>query len=1005
MPTTDTHDGRRNVVVIGNGMVGQRFCEQLVERDTKRQFRLITFCEEPRAAYDRVGLTSFFAHRDAQKLMMAKMAWYEANGVELHVGDRASDIDRQAKVVRSDKGVEVSYDTVLLATGSFPFVPPVPGIEKRGVFVYRTIEDLERIIDYGNGVKRAAVIGGGLLGLEAAKAAYDLSLQTHVVEFAPRLMPRQIDAAGSRVLVRRIEDLGVRVHLNKAAQEVLGNGRVAGMRFQDGDVLDVDMIIVSAGIRPRDDLARACGIEVGERGGVAVNDLLQTSDPSIYAIGEVALHGGMIYGLVAPGYEMAEIVATNLTGGDARFQGADLSTKLKLMGVDVASFGDYEAGAETARPLTWEDPFDGVYKKLLFSPDGTRLLGGVLVGDAGDYGTLSVLAKSGEPLPCRPNALILGSSGGAGALVGVDAMADSAQICSCNNVTKGAICDAMREQDIASLANLKAATRAGSGCGGCMPLVIDLFNGAMAAAGVAISHHMCEHFPYSRTELFALIKTKKLMTFDEIIRQYGSGTGCEVCKPAVTSILAALWNETISDAAHHTLQDTNDRFLANMQRGGLYSVIPRVPGGEITPDKLIALGETARDYGLYTKITGAQLQNLPDIWEKLVDAGFESGHAYGKALRTVKSCVGTTWCRYGVQDSVGFAVRVENRYKGIRAPHKIKSAVSGCVRECAEAQGKDFGLVATERGYNLYVGGNGGAKPRHADLLAADVDEETAIRYIDRFLMYYIMTADKLTRTAVWLDKMAGGVEHLREVIIDDKLGICDELDSMMQFLVDSYRCEWADVVNDPEKRGLFRQFVNTDATEPTIEIVSERGQRRPADWPPEAVSLQQFEVLNRLAGDATEAAERAWMEVGTADDFPLDGGATIKYGGVQIAVFNFSSRGEWYASQQMCPHKKAFVLSRGILGDAGGTPKIACPLHKKTFSLESGASLSGEDYGLQVFPVKVENGKVYLHLPPPEVLERSLATDIGCEMATACSAADGMQLLPVLSNSVFDSE
>ena len=1006
MKTTDTHDGRRNIVVIGNGMVGQRFCEQLVEHDTDRQYRLVTFCEEPRAAYDRVGLTSFFAHRDAQKLMMAKMAWYEANGVELHLGDRASDIDRGAKVVRSDKGVEVTYDKVVMATGSFPFVPPVPGIEKRGVFVYRTIEDLERIIDYGGKVKRAAVIGGGLLGLEAAKAAYDLGMETHVVEFAPRLMPRQIDDTGSSVLVRKIEDLGVRVHLNKATQEVLGNGRVAGMRFQDGDVLDIDMIIISAGIRPRDDLARACGIEVGERGGIVVNDWLQTSDPSIHAIGEVALHGGMIYGLVAPGYDMAEIVATNMTGGDARFQGADLSTKLKLMGVDVASFGDYEAGPETARPLTWEDPFDGVYKKLLFSLDGTRLLGGVLVGDAVDYGTLSVLAKSGEPLPCRPNALILGQSGGAGSLVGVDAMPDSAQICSCNNITKGAICDAMREQGISSLADLKAATRAGSGCGGCMPLVTDLFNGAMAAAGVAISHHMCEHFPYSRTEVFAIIKTKRLKTFDDIIGQYGSGNGCEVCKPAVTSILAALWNETITDAAHHTLQDTNDRFLANMQRGGLYSVIPRVPGGEITPEKLITLGETARQYGLYTKITGGQridlfgakLQNLPDIWEKLVDAGFESGHAYGKALRTVKSCVGTTWCRYGVQDSVGFAVRVENRYKGIRAPHKIKSAVSGCVRECAEAQGKDFGLVATERGYNLYVGGNGGAKPRHADLLAADLDEETAIRYIDRFLMYYIMTADKLTRTAVWLDKMAGGVEHLREIIVDDKLGICNELDAMMQFLVDSYSCEWADAVNDPDKRRLFRQFVNTDDTEPTIEIISERGQPRPADWPMEAVSLRQIEDLHRLASDAAgTAAARAWVNVGNTSDFPPDGGATIKYGGVQIAVFNFSSRGEWYASQQMCPHKKAFVLSRGILGDAGGTPKIACPLHKKTFSLESGDSLSGEDYGLQVFAVKVEDDEVYLHLPTTEVLERSLATGIGCEMATACSGGD-IQLLPVLS-------
>jgi nitrite reductase (NADH) large subunit len=988
----------KNIVVIGNGMVGQRFCEKLVEYDCERQYRLITFCEEPRAAYDRVGLTSFFAHRDAERLMLAKMAWYEANGVELHLGDRACEIDRQARVVRSDNGVEIAYDAVILATGSYPFVPPVPGINKRGVFVYRTIEDLERIIDYGTKVQRVAVIGGGLLGLEAAKAAYDLGLETHVVESAPRLMPRQIDDAGSRVLVRKIEELGVSVHLNTATEEVLGERHVEGMRFQDGACLDVDMIIVSAGIRPRDELARACGLDVGERGGVAVNHLLQTSDASIYAIGEVALHGGMIYGLVAPGYEMADIVATNLTGGEAAFKGADLSTKLKLLGVDVASFGDYEAGSDRSKPITWEDPFAGVYKKLLFSPDGTLLLGGILVGDASDYGPLSILAKSGETLPCRPHELLVGRSSGAAVLGGVDAMPDTAQICSCNNVTKGAICMAIREQELTALGQVKAATKAGTGCGGCMPLVADLFHAEMAAAGVAVSHHMCEHFPYSRTEMFALIKAKKLKAFDDIISQYGVGYGCEVCKPAITSILAVLWNETIIDPEHHTLQDTNDRFLANMQRGGLYSVIPRVPGGEITPDKLIALGETAKQYGLYTKITGGQridlfgahVHNLPDIWEKLVEAGFESGHAYGKALRTIKSCVGTTWCRYGVRDSVGFAVQLENRYKGIRAPHKIKSAVSGCVRECAEAQGKDFGLVATEHGYNLYVCGNGGAKPRHADLLAADIDEATAITYIDRFLMYYIMTADKLTRTAVWIDKLEGGIEHLKEVIIEDKLGVCNELESMMQFLIETYRCEWAEVVKDPEKRRLFRQFVNTEDTESSIEIISERGQSRPANWPAEAVSLGQIEVLDRLAHASKaqiETTESNWVKVAEVADFPHNGGATMKYGKVQIAVYNFSSRGEWFASQQMCPHKKAFVLSRGILGDTDGVAEIACPLHKKTFSLESGDCLSGDDYGIQVFPVKAEAGSVYVKLPPTAVLDRYLATEIGCHLATSCDA------------------
>ncbi len=986
---------QKTVVVIGNGMVGQRFCEKLVEYDVLRQCAIVTFCEEPRAAYDRVGLTSFFAHRSAEKLMLAKREWYDEHGITLHIGDRASQIERKTRRVRSDKGVEVAYDTVVLATGSYPFVPSVPGIDKLGVFVYRTIEDLEKISAYGKRAKRAAVIGGGLLGLEAAKAAYDLGLETHVVEFAPRLMPRQIDEAGSRVLVQQIEDLGVHVHVNKVTQEVHGDGKVQAMHFTDGSTLEVDMIIVSAGIRPRDDLARDCGLEVGARGGVVVNDRLQTSDPHIYAIGEVALHGGMIYGLVAPGWQMAEIVAQNLTGGDECFQGTDLSTKLKLMGIDVASFGDYEAAPERAKPLTWEDPFSGLYKKLLFTHDGTRLLGGVLVGEAHDYGVLSALAKSGEALPCKPHELIMGKSGSAAGLGGATSLPDTAQVCSCNNVTKGEICTAIRSQGLTALGQVKAATKAGTGCGGCLPLVIDLFNDAMQAAGRTVSGHVCEHFAHTRTELFAIVKAKKLMTFDDIIAQCGTGQGCEICKPAITSILASLWNEPIMRPKHRTLQDTNDRFLANMQRGGLYSVIPRVPGGEITPDKLIALGETAKKFGLYTKITGgqridlfgAQVQDLPDIWEKLVNVGFESGHAYGKALRTIKSCVGTTWCRYGVQDSVGFAIRLENRYKGIRAPHKVKAAVSGCIRECAEAQGKDFGLVATERGYNLYVCGNGGVKPRHADLLAADIDEATAITYVDRFLMYYIMTADRLTRTAVWIEKLEGGIDHLKEVIIEDKLGICQELEERIQFLVDTYTCEWAEVVKDPEKRKWFRQFVNTDETEPCIEIVHERGQPRPGDWPSETVSLVQlkrFEAQTRPEAERAKAAPRAWVQVGKVQDFPYNGGATIKYGKVQIAVFNFTSRGTWYACQQMCPHKKAFVLSRGILGDTNGIPKIACPLHKKAFSLDSGTCLSGDAYAVQVFPVKVEDDNVYLELPPTEVLDKLLATEIGCHLATS---------------------
>jgi nitrite reductase (NADH) large subunit len=982
---------KKQIVVIGNGMVGHRFCERLVEFDEQKTCQIVSFCEEPRAAYDRVNLTKYFDHRNAAKLAMAEPSWYEDNGVILHVGDRATEIDRTNRVVRSAKGQEIPYDVIVLATGSAPFVPTVPGIDKKGIFVYRTIDDLDQIIAYGQKVKAAAVIGGGLLGLEAAKAAYDLGLQTHVVEFAPRLMPRQIDEAGSKVLVSKINALGVQVHVSKNTEKILGNGSVEGMAFVGGDALDVQMIIVSAGIKPRDELARACGLNVGPRGGVVVDDHLRTSDPDIYAIGEVALFNNMIYGLVAPGYEMAEIAAANLTGTDRVFTGADMSTKLKLMGVDVASFGN-AFPEKNAKAVTHEDPFTGSYKKLIFNDEGTILIGGILVGDASDYGQLLMLSKSGQTLAVKPSELLLGQSTapqGAGRMV--TAIPNETQVCSCNNVSKGQICDAIRGKNLTSVEEIKLCTKAGTGCGGCLPLVTDLFKAEIRATGKRVNNNLCEHFTVSREELFQIVKIKHIQSFDELIRSHGRGQGCEICKPAVASILASLWNENVVD--HTTIQDTNDRFLANIQRGGSYSVVPRVPGGEITPEKLIALGTVAKKFGLYTKITGgqridmfgAQKHDLPDIWEDLVNAGFESGHAYAKALRTVKSCVGTTWCRFGVQDSVGFAIRVENRYKGFRAPHKLKSAVSGCIRECAEAQGKDFGIIATEKGWNLYVCGNGGAKPRHADLLAADIDADTCIKYIDRFLMYYTQTADRLTRTSVWLEKLEGGIEYLRDVIIHDRLGICDELEKQMQFFVDTYKCEWKEVVNDPKKRRLFKQFVNTDDTEPTIEFVSQREQKRPADWNTHFVPLSELNLRTANPSNNGHAAEEpslAWVQVGKVWNFPADGGAAIKYGQTQIAVFNFTSRGEWYATQNMCPHRREFVLSRGMIGDQKGAPKVSCPVHKKNFSLSSGQCLSGDNYTLRTFEVKVDGDDVYLHLPLPEVLDAELATAVTCNQA-----------------------
>ena len=679
------------------------------------------------------------------------------------------------------------------------------------------------------------MLGGGLLGLEAAKALVDMGLETTVVEFNTRLMPRQIDDAASSLLVEEMEALGVEVLLGKGAQRFLGDDKVTAVSFGGDEERAFDMVVISTGIRPRDELARECGLETGERGGVVVNDALTTSDPHIYAIGEVALHRGIIYGLVAPGYDMAAILAERLCGPENPvFTSGDFSTKLKLMGVDVANFGDAFGETPGSRVIYFHSDVARVYKRLTVS--GEHLLGGMLVGDASEYNHFLQMVKNKTPLPGDPHELLLGASNGKAVGFNPQDLPDDAQICSCNNVAKGALVRAVAE-GYTQLGALKDATRAGTGCGGCIPLVTDILNAELTAQGLEVNTHLCEHFAYSRQELFQIVKINRIKRYGDLLARYGQGHGCEICKPAVASILASTWNDLILE--QEELQDTNDRFLANIQRGGTYSVIPRVPGGEITPAKLIVLGQVAQKYDLYCKITGGQrvdllgarVDQLPFIWEELIAAGFESGHAYGKALRTVKSCVGTTWCRYAVQDSTGFAIRIEERYRGIRAPHKVKAACSGCVRECAEAQSKDFGLVATEKGWNLYVCGNGGAKPQHGVLLAADLDEETCIQYIDRFLMYYIHTADKLTRTATWFNQLEGGIEYLRRVIIDDHLGICAQLEEDMAHLVATYQCEWKAVVEDPERRKRFRHFVNSDDEDDNLQWTHEREQKRPVNW------------------------------------------------------------------------------------------------------------------------------------------------------------------------------
>ncbi|MES2238674.1 MAG: nitrite reductase large subunit NirB [Bacteroidota bacterium] len=832
------------IIVVGNGMVGFKFCEKFVSKSGQEKYQITVFGEEPRRAYDRVHLSEYFAGKTADDLSMSTANWYEENNIILNTSELVTDIHKENKTITTHLEKTHSYDYLVLATGSSAFVPPIEGVEKEGVFVYRTIEDLDAIMAYAkkikqNGSTEAAVLGGGLLGLEAAKAVRDLGLNPHVVEFAPRLMPRQLDKGASNMLRSKIEELNIKIHLSKSTQYIDGESAITGMMFEEEELLKVDMLVISAGIKPRDELGRGAGLEVGVRGGVVVNNKMQTSDPNIFAIGEVALYNHMIYGLVAPGYEMADVAAEQIMEGEKTMrESIDMSTQLKLIGVEVASFGDPFIEQQEGTPIVYENKLSGIYKRINISKDGKALLGGILVGDSSDYNTLFQIFSNGMAIPKNPEDLILGSRGGESSSMGsaMD-LPDTAVICSCENVTKGSICCSITDGTAETLGDVVKLTKATTGCGGCKPMVVDLVKEAQKSLGKEVKDVVCEHFAYSRQELYDIVKINKFTNHNEVLGTVGKGDGCEICKPVLSSIFSSIYNDTANK--HVVEQDSNDRFLANIQRNGTYSVVPRVTGGEITPDKLIVLGEVAKKYNLYTKITGgqridlfgAELNDLPEIWKILIDSGFESGHAYGKSLRTVKSCVGNTWCRYGMDDSTTFAIELENRYKGLRSPHKIKGGVSGCIRECAEARGKDFGIIAVEGGWNLYISGNGGANPKHAVLFAEQVDKETCFKYLDRFLMFYIRTAGPLVRTSTWLEKLEGGLDYLKQVVIEDSLGIAETLDKEMQGLVDSYACEWTEVIESPELQKRFKHFTNSDDRDDNIEYVPVRDQIMPTAW------------------------------------------------------------------------------------------------------------------------------------------------------------------------------
>lgn len=915
------------LVVVGHGMVGHHFLEDCVNRNLHQHYQIVVFGEERHAAYDRVHLSAYFDDRNADSLSLVQGDFFAENGIELRLSQQIVDIDREARVVRTASGHETHWDKLVLATGSYPFVPPVPGRDLAGCFVYRTLDDLDNIAAHAAHAQRGVVIGGGLLGLEAANALKQLGLETDVVEFAPNLMAVQLDNDGAAMLRRKIEALGVGVHTSKSTTEIARTDDGLVLRFADGGELNTDMVVFSAGIRPQDALARSSGLTLGERGGISIDNHCRTSDEDVFAIGECALWEGKIFGLVAPGYQMARVAAAQLAGEENAFAGADMSTKLKLLGVDVASFGDAHGRTPGAQSYQWTHGPQQIYKKIVVSEDGKTLLGGVLVGDAAEYATLVQMMLNDISLPKDPETLILPAvAGSAPKALGVAALPDGAQICSCHNVSKSDICQAV-SAGATDIGAVKQCTKAATGCGGCSALVKQVMEFQLAAQGVEVKKDICEHFAYSRQEIYHLVRVNRIHTFEQLIARYGQGHGCEICKPLVGSVLASCWNEYLLKPAHLPLQDTNDRYFANIQKDGTYSIVPRMPAGEVSADGLIAIGQIARRYQLYSKITGGQridlfgatLEQLPEIWQAMVEAGFETGHAYGKSLRTVKSCVGSTWCRYGVQDSTGLAVTLEHRYKGLRAPHKIKMAVSGCTRECAEAQSKDVGVIATDKGWNLYLCGNGGMKPRHADLFASDLDDETLLRTVDRFLMFYIRTADRLQRTSTWMDNLEGGIEYLRDVIMNDSLGIADELEQEMARIVDTYQCEWQTTLADPNRLALFRTRVNAPVTE---------GFKR-------------------------------WREICAVDEIPEHAGIGAHLGEQQIALFRFGKA--VYALEDIEPGSSASVLSRGILGDASGEPIVISPLYKQRIRLRDGRLVDSGEPAVRAWPVKIEGDRVWV--------------------------------------------
>jgi len=814
MIPTQTTD-KQKLVVIGNGMAGARTVEEILARGGGEQFEITVFGDEPYGNYNRILLSNVLnGSQDPSDIFLNPLEWYAENNVTLHAPARVTHIDRARKEIHSDDGQVTPYDKAIIATGSRPFVPPMEGLktpdgeDKHGVFVFRTIDDCHKIAGYANKCRRAAVIGGGLLGLEAARGLLNYGVEVHVIHLAPWLMNNQLDPQAGAILRGIMEKMGVHVHLEKATATVLGEDSVLGLQFKDGSVLDCDMVVISTGITPNAEVGRECGLTV-ERAIVTDNQMRSVDDPDIYVVGECAQHRGRVYGLVAPLWEMGQVLADHITrrNPEAAYHGSKIATKLKVMGVELASMGVTEPADERDEVVTFAEPKRGTYKKLIIR-DG-MLIGAMMLGDLNKVAYLMQAFDRGTPLPEERLSLLF-DIGAPSTETTMLEMPDAAQVCNCNGVSKGQIRRCV-EGGKRSLKMVMEATRAGLGCGSCKKLVQEVVE--WAAEGQVEEdpsiHYYVPGVPLPKPALVQAIMDGRLKSVSSVFNALAGGVEDLSSKMGLASLLKSLWGAEYED--ERDARYINDRVHANIQKDKTFSVIPRIYGGVTSASELRRIADVADKYDVpMVKITGGQRidllgipkEKLPDVWK---DLDMPSGHAYAKSFRTCKTCVGTEFCRYGVGDSTGLGIKIERRFQGVESPGKIKMATAGCPRNCSEAMVKDVGAVAVEGGrWEIYIGGAAGAHIRKGDILCSAGSHDEVLTIMGRFMQYYIENAKYLERTYGFLERV--GIDKIKAVVIEDSEGIADRLDAAMQATVDAYVDPWLEA----HTPATANQFVST---------------------------------------------------------------------------------------------------------------------------------------------------------------------------------------------------